>query len=254
MGGEAAGVSEVIDARFKRRFGRFQLDAALNVPAEGITAIVGRSGSGKSTLLRCIAGLERAEGTLTVQGETWQDAARFVPAHRRAVGYVFQDAGLFPHLSLRANLRYGMDRAGKRPGLRFDEAVGLLGLEPLLTRSPARLSGGERQRGAIARALLARPRLLLMDEPTAALDAEAKREFLPYLERLHRELSLPILYVGHDALEIDRLADRLLLMQDGRIEPVDRAAARAAVEDRLAAMTPEEIRAAAATALLAGLT
>lgn len=247
-------MSETIEARLRGRFGAFRLDADFAVPAAGITAIVGRSGSGKTTLLRCIAGLERAEGRLTVRGETWQDGPRFTPPHRRGVGYVFQDAGLFPHLSLRANLRYGLDRAGSRPGLKFDEAVSLLALEPLLARAPAKLSGGERQRGAIARALLSHPRLLLMDEPTASLDAEAKAELLPYLERLHRELSLPILYVGHDALEIDRLADRVLLMRDGRVEPVDREAARVAVDRRLDAMTPDEVRAAAAAALLAGLT
>ncbi|MFV4649161.1 ATP-binding cassette domain-containing protein, partial [Mycobacterium tuberculosis] len=135
----------------------------------------------------------------------------------------------------------------------FEEVVGLLGLEALLPRSPVKLSGGERQRGAIARALLARPRLLLMDEPTAALDIEAKREFLPYLERLHGVLDLPILYVGHDALEIDRLADRVLRIEGGRAQPVDRAAARMDAEARLAALDPAEVRRLAASALLAGL-
>ncbi|MDP9103281.1 MAG: ATP-binding cassette domain-containing protein, partial [Pseudomonadota bacterium] len=149
-------MSETLQAALKGRFGRFQLHAALDVPAQGITAITGRSGSGKTTLLRCIAGLERAAGRVTVRGEVWQDSATFVPPYRRAVGYVFQEAGLFPHLSLRANLRYGMDRAGGRQGLAFDEVVNLLGLEALLPRSPTKLSGGERQRGAIARALLSR--------------------------------------------------------------------------------------------------
>jgi molybdate transport system ATP-binding protein len=129
--------------------------------------------------------------------------------------------------------------------------VSLLGLEALLTRAPAKLSGGERQRGAIARALLSHPRLLLMDEPTANLDAEAKSEFLPYLERLHRELRLPILYVGHDALEIDRLADRVLQMREGRLEPVDRDTHRAAVEAELDTLPPDELRRLAATALIA---
>jgi molybdate transport system ATP-binding protein len=245
-------MSGTIQADLKGKFGRFQLDAALDVPAEGVTAITGRSGSGKTTLLRCIAGLDRAAGRVVVRDEVWQDDTTFVPPHRRAVGYVFQEAGLFPHLSLRANLHYGMDRAGKRPGLAFDEVVNLLGLEALLPRSPTKLSGGERQRGAIARALLSRPRLLLLDEPTASLDAEAKRELLPYLERLHRELALPILYVGHDALEIERLADRVLHMADGRLQPVDADASRAAVEVELNALTPEEMRRLAASALIAG--
>lgn len=246
-------MKDTINVDLKGRFGKFELDAAFAVPAQGITALVGPSGAGKTTLLRCVAGLERAKGRLSVRGEVWQDDANFVPPHRRAVGYVFQEAGLFPHMSLRANLRYGLDRAGRRPGLAFEEVVGLLGLEALLPRSPVKLSGGERQRGAIARALLARPRLLLMDEPTAALDIEAKREFLPYLERLHGVLDLPILYVGHDALEIDRLADRVLRIEGGRAQPVDRAAARMDAEARLAALDPAEVRRLAASALLAGL-
>jgi len=242
---------DLIRVRLEGRFGAFRLDVGFDIPAHGVTAIVGRSGAGKTTLLRCIAGLDRAAGTLSVRGEVWQDRTRFLPSYRRAVGYVFQEAGLFPHLSLRANLRYGLDRAGKRPGLAFDEVVSLLGLETLLPRSPAKLSGGERQRGAIARALLSRPRLLLLDEPTASLDAEARRELLPYFERLHGALDLPVLYVGHDALEIDRLTDRVLLMRDGRIEPVDRAAARAAAEIALAGMSEEEIHDLAVSALMA---
>lgn len=242
----------MIEAVLKGRFGQFPLDAALAVPAEGITAIVGPSGSGKTTLLRCLAGLERAKGRVSVNGEVWQDDKTFIPPHRRGVGYVFQDAGLFSHLSLRANLRYGLDRAARRPGLAFDEVVTLLGLETLLPRSPAKLSGGERQRGAIARALLSRPRLLLMDEPTASLDAEARREFLPWLERLHRELSVPVLYVSHDRSEVERLADRVLAMKAGRVEPVDPGAPRAAAEARLAELPPEEVRRLALRQLLAG--
>jgi len=242
---------DLIRVRLEGRFGAFSLDADFAAPAQGVTAIVGRSGAGKTTLLRCIAGLERASGTLSVRGEVWQDRPRFLPSYRRAVGYVFQEAGLFPHLSLRANLRYGLDRAGRRPGLAFDEVVSLLGLETLLPRSPAKLSGGERQRGAIGRALLSRPRLLLLDEPTASLDTEARRELLTYLEHLHAALDLPILYVGHDALEIERLADRVLLMREGRLEPVDRDAARAAAEAELAGLTEKEVRDLAASALMA---
>jgi molybdate transport system ATP-binding protein len=246
-------MNDTINVDLKGRFGKFQLDATFEVPAQGITALVGPSGAGKTTLLRCIAGLERAKGRLTVRGEVWQDGQIFIPPHKRAVGYVFQEAGLFAHMSLRANLRYGADRAARRPGLAFEEVVTLLGLDQLLQRSPAKLSGGERQRGAIARALLARPRLLLMDEPTASLDAEAKRELLPYLERLHTTLDLPILYVGHNALEIDRLADRVLLVREGQVEPVDRDAARAEAEARLAGLDPAEVKRLAVSALLAGL-
>jgi molybdate transport system ATP-binding protein len=241
---------DVITVLLEGRFGAFHLDADFTVPAQGVTAIVGRSGAGKTTLLRCIAGLERATGTLSVRGEVWQDGARYLAPHRRNVGYVVQSAALFPHLSLRANLRYGLDRAGRRPGLAFDEVVSLLGLETLLPRSPAKLSGGERQRGAIGRALLARPRLLLLDEPTASLDTEARRELLIYLERLHGALHLPIFYVGHNALEIERLADRVFLMREGRLEPVDREAARSAAEAELAGLSEEDVRNLAASALM----
>lgn len=207
----------MIEVELKGMFGAFVLDASFRAPTAGVTAIAGRSGSGKTTLLRCIAGLERARGKVRFDDETWQDERTFVPPHRRGVGYVFQHAALFPHLSLRANLRYGMDRAGARPGLAFDEVVSLLKLGDLLHRLPGKLSGGERQRGAIARALLARPRLLLMDEPTASLDREARDELLPYLDRLHRDLKLPILYVSHDPADVERLADRVLSMEAGRI-------------------------------------
>jgi molybdate transport system ATP-binding protein len=243
----------MIEAMLKGRFGKFELDAAFAVPPEGITAIVGPSGSGKTTLLRCLAGLERAEGRVVVNGEVWQDYRTFIPPHRRGVGYVFQDAGLFTHLSLRANLRYGQDRARHRHGLAFEEVVTLLGLESLLQRSPTKLSGGERQRGAIARALLSRPRLLLMDEPTASLDTDARRELLPYLERLHRELSLPILYVSHDRSEVARLADRVLAMQGGRIEPLDLTRERAAAEARVDQLSADAVRRLAVQAMLAGL-
>jgi len=243
----------VIKAQLRRRLGSFDLDVDFSVPAEGVTAIIGRSGAGKTTLLRCIAGLERALGSLSVRGEVWQDAGGFVEPHRRGVGYVSQDAGLFAHLSLRANLRYGLDRAGKRPGLAFDEVVSLLSLETLLPRSPAKLSGGERQRGAIARALLSRPRLLLLDEPTASLDPEARRELLGDLERLHRRLDLPILYVGHDALEIERLADRTLVMHQGRAALQDKASGRPAAMAALERLSESEVRDLAASALMARL-
>jgi molybdate transport system ATP-binding protein len=202
--------------------GSFRLEAALDVPLRGVTALFGSSGSGKTTLLRCIAGLERAEhARIEVRGELWQDTARgvFVPAHERRVGYVFQEAALFPHLSVRRNLEYGFRRVERRGERRigFDAAVDWLGLEDLLSRSPRTLSGGERQRVAIARALLASPMLILMDEPLASLDAGAKSAILPHLERLHRELLVPIVYVSHSIEEVARLADWVLWLDSGRL-------------------------------------
>ncbi|HET7539449.1 MAG TPA: molybdenum ABC transporter ATP-binding protein [Polyangiaceae bacterium] len=198
----------------------FSLDAELSIAASGVTALFGTSGSGKTTCLRLLAGLERGRGTLHAFGECWQDDQRglFIPTHQRAVGYVFQEASLFPHLNVRENLHYA--RVRKRPAGRapsFDSVVALLGIEPLLRRTTDRLSGGERQRVAIARALLSAPRLLLMDEPLSALDEARKAELFPYLERLRRELSIPIVYVSHSLDEVARLADRLVLLDNGRV-------------------------------------
>lgn len=206
----------MIEARFSGRLGGFALDVGFAAPEEGITALFGPSGCGKTTTLRCVAGLERLPGRLAFGGETWQDETRFLPPHKRPVGYVFQEASLFPHLSVTGNLRYGLRRAADR-GVAFDEVVGLLGLAHLLDRAPARLSGGERQRVAIGRALLSQPRLLLMDEPLAALDRDSKDEILPYLERLHDVLAIPVLYVSHDLAEVERLADHLVLLEGGRV-------------------------------------
>lgn len=208
-------------ARFELRHADFVLDVALALPGSGVTALFGPSGSGKTSCLRCVAGLEpAARGRLVVAEETWQDSDRglFLPPHRRALGYVFQDANLFEHLDVRRNLLFGWKRvapAARR--LELEQVVELLGIEGLLARMPARLSGGERQRVGIARALLTSPRLLLMDEPLAALDAERKAEILPYLERLTRELALPILYVSHAPDEVARLADHLVLLERGRV-------------------------------------
>ena len=157
------------------------------------------------------------DGRLTVAGEVWQGERTFLPSYRRGAAYVFQDADLFAHLDVRGNLEFGLHRAGRRRGAPFDEAVALLGLEPLLARSPARLSGGERQRVAIGRALLSQPRLLLLDEPLAGLDAAAKAEILPYLEALHPAIAAPMIYVTHDVGEIARLADHLVVMNAGRV-------------------------------------
>ena len=186
----------------------------------GVTALFGPSGCGKTTVLRCVAGLQMLrDGYLSIGGEVWQDGAAFRPPYQRSVGYVFQEASLFPHLSVRRNLLYGHRRALRRgtgEATRFDEVVELLGMQGLLDRSPLRLSGGERQRVAIGRALLSQPRLLLMDEPLAGLDRLSKDEILPYLEALHTALSIPILYVSHDIAEVERLADHLVLMQAGQ--------------------------------------
>lgn len=208
-----------IRAHFALHLEGFALDATFSAPAEGITALFGPSGSGKTMLLRCIAGLERAEGSLHVNGETWQDDGIFVPTHQRPLGYVFQEASLFPHLPVRANLEYGLKRIPtSERKVHLDQVVEWLGLSHLIERGdPAKLSGGERQRIAIGRALLTSPRLLLMDEPLSALDTTSKQEILPYLERLHRELSIPVLYVSHALDEVARLADHLVLLEQGRV-------------------------------------
>ncbi|OHC65341.1 MAG: molybdenum ABC transporter ATP-binding protein [Rhodocyclales bacterium GWA2_65_19] len=205
-----------IKARFRLDYPGFALDADLELPGRGVSALFGHSGSGKTTLLRCIAGLERGAGRLEVKGEVWQDADIFMPTHRRPLGYVFQDARLFAHLDVARNLDYGQRRAGGAPAIERAAIVDLLGLGPLLDRLPARLSGGEQQRVAIARALLTAPRLLLMDEPLASLDLSRKQEILPYLERLRDELEIPMLYVSHAADEVARLADHIVVMQQGR--------------------------------------
>lgn len=218
--GPQAARDDAIQARFRLRQGSFGLDVDLRLPGRGVTALFGPSGSGKTSLLRCLAGLAMPDpGYLRVNGEVWQDSARglALPAHRRAVGYVFQEANLFAHLDVRANLHYGYKRVA--PGARRvhpADAAALLGIDHLLARMPDGLSGGERQRVGIARALLTSPSLLLMDEPLAALDERRKQEILPYLERLHDELDIPMIYVSHAAQEVARLADHVVLMEDGQ--------------------------------------
>jgi molybdate transport system ATP-binding protein len=200
----------------------FALDVTCELPAQGITGLFGRSGSGKTTLLRCIAGLERrARAQIRFNDEVWQDSGRFIPAHRRAIGYVFQESSLFPHLDVRGNLEFGLHRvppAQRR--LDLDQAVALLDLSRLLQHRSSRLSGGERQRVAIARALLTSPQLLLMDEPLSNLDQASKAEILPHLERLRDQSAIPIIYVSHALGEIMRLADHLLLLEAGRVRAV----------------------------------
>jgi molybdate transport system ATP-binding protein len=206
-------------ARFRHGYPGFGLEVDLRLPPRGVTAIFGPSGSGKTTLLRLIAGLERAAGGyLSVADAVWQDAQTFVPTHERPLGYVFQDARLFPHLDVRRNLDYGLSRipaSSRRVSL--DGVIELLGIGPLMDRKPERLSGGERQRVAIARALVVSPRLLLLDEPLAALDQARKQEVLPYLERLHDTLDIPVLYVSHAIDEVARLADHMVVLDAGRV-------------------------------------
>lgn len=208
-----------LEMRFRGRIGAFLLDADFSAPGRGVTALFGRSGSGKTSVLRCLAGLQRLHDSYcALDGDVWQDATTFVATHRRPIGYVFQEASLFPHMSVRRNLLYGAPRSAKSAkAIGYDEIVDLFGLARLLERSPRHLSGGERQRVALGRALLSQPRLLLMDEPLSALDASARDEILSYLERLHANFSLPVVYVTHDLREVERLADYLVLMEAGRV-------------------------------------
>ncbi len=211
-----------IVARFQGNAGEFRLDAEFVAPFRGVTALFGASGSGKTTILRSIAGLQRMPGYLSVGGDVWQDdAARiFRPIHKRPIGYVFQEASLLQHLSVRDNLNYGRRRAargGTPETISEGDVISFLGIERLLDRAPATLSGGERQRVAVGRALLSQPRLLLMDEPLAALDLTSKEEILPYFEALHERLATPILYVSHDLTEVQRLADTIVLLERGKV-------------------------------------
>ncbi len=208
-----------IEARFALQQGGFRLDVDLTLPGEGVTVIYGTSGAGKSTLLRCVAGLERAaQGALSVNGTEWQREGLFLPVHRRPLGVVFQEASLFPHLSGADNLRYGLQRTPTHERrIAWDEVVQLLDIEPLLARYPQTFSGGERQRIALARALLASPQLLLLDEPLAALDEARKAERLPFHEQLRARFAVPMIYVTHSLREVARLADYLVLLEAGRV-------------------------------------
>lgn len=216
---QADSKTQNIHARFQLTFTDFTLDTDLTLPGRGVTALFGHSGSGKTTLLRCIAGLEsRCCGFLRVGSEVWQDGETKVPTCKRPIGYVFQETSLFPHLTVRRNLEYGLRRiAPNQRKISLDHAVDLLGIDSLLDRMPDRLSGGEKQRIAIARALALSPRLLLMDEPLASLDLKRKQEILPYLERLHREFDIPVLYISHSRDEVARLADHVVVLEQGRV-------------------------------------
>ncbi|NIF15739.1 molybdenum ABC transporter ATP-binding protein [Pantoea sp. Cy-639] len=213
-------MSASIHARLKLTRADFTLDVDLHLPGRGISALFGHSGSGKTSCLRCLAGLERAtDAYIEINGDIWEDSRNglFIAPHKRPVGYVFQEASLFPHLSVRGNLEFGWRRiTPTERKITQAQACQLLGISHLLERRPATLSGGEAQRVGIARALLSSPRLLLMDEPLAALDNARKREILPYLERLHDELDIPLVYVSHAQDEVARLADHLVLLEQGQ--------------------------------------
>ena len=227
MAGQTRDDDAVLDFRFRVEHMPFVLEVETRLPARGVTALFGPSGCGKTSLLRCIAGLDRRPGgRLSVAGEVWQNEQIFRAVHQRPLGYVFQEANLFPHLSVLGNLQFGMRRSLRQGGRAaspldaragLEQAIELFGLGSLLQRKPEHLSGGEKQRVSIARALASAPRLLLMDEPLAALDHARKQEILPYLERLHREAEIPVLYVSHAPDEVARLADYLVLMEEGRI-------------------------------------
>lgn len=214
-------------ARDESRPDTFSLDIDVSLPMSGVTAIYGHSGSGKTTLLRCIAGLQSfnkkayPEGfiaRLQVGGEVWQDQENLLAPHKRSIGYVFQEAGLFPHLTAEQNIQYGIRRISDKPSAEFySHILSLMGIQTLLSRLPDQLSGGERQRVAIARALLIKPKLLLMDEPLASLDSARKEEILPFLESLKEESKVPILYVSHSMEEVSRLADNLVMMECGKV-------------------------------------
>ena len=208
----------MIECKIKIQLESFMLDANFSIPDRGITVVFGPSGSGKTTLLRAIAGIEKSDdGFLKIGDSVWQKGEDFLATHKRQIGYVFQDAALFDHLDVKGNLNFVIKRA---IGLKEDfiESIhNLLEIKTLLNRKTTQLSGGEKQRVAIARALLTNPKILLLDEPLSALDLKRKNEILPYLDSIHNDLEIPILYVTHSQDEMSRLADHLLLIEDGNI-------------------------------------
>jgi molybdate transport system ATP-binding protein len=196
------------------------IDAAFTVPASGVTALWGPSGAGKTTLLRAIAGLTRLDGHVRIGDTIWQDGAQFMPVHKRRLGYVFQEPSLLAHLTVRGNLDFAHKRSGGRNGGRSvdrDGWIARLKLAPLLDRRVETLSGGERQRAALGRTLVSAPDILLMDEPLSSLDHEARSQIVPMIADLTREAGVPVVYVSHDAYEVERLADRTLRISHGRI-------------------------------------
>ncbi len=211
----------MLKVQFSKSLGGFSLEAAFSGADKGVTVLFGPSGAGKSSILACVAGASRPDsGRIELDGEALFDSASRIdlPMERRRIGWVFQDARLFPHLSVAGNLRFGLKRApaGDTP-IRFDEVVSVLGIERLLHRRPRDLSGGERQRVGLGRALLSQPRLLLMDEPLASLDAARRAEILPFFEQLKTRFGVPVLYVTHSLAEAVRLGDRMAVIHEGRV-------------------------------------
>ncbi|MCF2949633.1 molybdenum ABC transporter ATP-binding protein [Paraglaciecola aquimarina] len=197
----------------------FSLDLDLIMPSRGVTVIFGESGSGKTSLLRCIAGLEKiSNGQVQLNHNTWQDSSHFVPTHKRKLGYVFQETSLFSHLTVKQNLAYAIKRSTEKHDPKFlQQVIDVLAIANTINKYPSQLSGGERQRVAIARALLSKPQILLMDEPLASLDNARKQQILPYLEGLHSEFKIPIIYVTHSIEEMIRLADYGVILQAGKV-------------------------------------
>lgn len=216
--------SPLLTAAFNTQRENFTLQADLCIPTEGVCAIFGSSGAGKTTLLRCIAGLEpNTKGHLSIGSVIYQDETHFIPAHQRNFGYVFQEPSLFTHLSVAENLHFSLGLATKRmrgvaaTSISLGTVIETLKLGDLLQQHPQQLSGGQQQRVAIARALLSQPSLLLLDEPLASLDIKSRHEILPFLASLHRDFSVPILYISHSPEEVQRLADFMVLMENGRV-------------------------------------
>lgn len=208
----------MLELNFTRPLGNYNMDIDVTLPASGTTAIFGVSGAGKTSLINVISGLARPQtGRIVLNGRVLNDVSKQIclAPEQRHVGYVFQDARLFPHYSVQGNLQYGM---AKEMAEQFDNLVALLGIKHLLGRYPASLSGGEKQRVAIGRALLTAPELLLLDEPLASLDIPRKRELLPYLQRLVQEVHIPMLYVSHSLDEIQHLADKVLVLEAGKVK------------------------------------
>ena len=210
-------MTELLKAAFKVDYPGFNLDIDLQLPASGITVVFGPSGSGKTTLLRCLAGLEKS-GKMEIAGQVLQNENIFIPVNLRAIGMVFQESRLFPHLKVRDNLLYGYKRTPLNSRrLHLEDIARVLSLEKLQERSIDKLSGGEKQRVALGRALLTSPKLLLMDEPLAALDAQRKTEIIPFIRKVEKELSIPIIYVTHSMSEVLQLVDTMVILKDGKV-------------------------------------
>lgn len=237
-----------IEARYRLERDRFSLDVDLDLPLGGITGLFGVSGAGKTSLLRCMAGLERAaDARLVIDGETIEDDALSTPVHRRRIGVVFQEPRLFNHLDVMGNILFGSKRFGSNGAAHVDEMIDLLGLGKLLDRPAQSLSGGEAQRVSIARALVCQPRLVLMDEPLSSLDQARRDDVLPFLENLHAALKVPLVYVSHQPDEILRLADTLVVLEDGRVM------ASGSLSDMLTGSARPELPAGMTAAVLDGV-